>query len=824
MKDDKENANYEEGETTVKDETSDIYYEDEDNDEDGQDVTTAGGDAMGSSEDGSNNSSFLLNPNSSLDQADAEGIQLLRQIFPDESTEALRALHYQRVHQNSLFSEEEGNDDRNDSLSYPMSPLGRRILGECQPQDNSLWQPAQLPDNFLRLPTSVAVRRAYSCTSNGKKNSKAQYEFISDLEQQCLQEHMMSTHENSSFPVEHFSVVVERHTSSGGLGMKLQKGPLPGTLQVHALLDLDTNPSLVAGVRPNDLLIGINGSSFVHYTLQQAVQAIQNSPNPIVLHLQRPLPPALERNTSLLDTTSLEEVESLSSTTSSTISKQLPQPSTLQIHPLAIALSKRGLINSKQDEKTITKSLLQFTERARQWESMSCFRIHPSSHRLVPQFDVKDLPPDMASMVIYSEDSMTPTTFTPSTPPLSNNSPLIPIEYLQACYGKDEEILASRQHQEAKRDGRSQRAMLYPGIQGQRLEQHSSLPFDNTIFIPLYGVRKALSARIVNTFVEESTRLVAYTIWVYDVESGAEWYAPIRYFQDFCDLRAATLALDSPSISALGFPKTTGWGMFSPKRGADEPAHVQETKCRQLEQFLRGLCSLVYVCQPIHPDVAEISIHVQSFLGVEAGLAEQNDFDHDPTNFSSDSVPSPMPDKIGSQDENVAVKQSLKKAIQRYTWRLFLLNTMRAIVNDFVETVRARGPKLQEIEALEAQGRATLKARAMGDLERIRAFLDQLVDLILDGSMQDLDSMTQRGEYVAIRKCLDFEPAQWERLVREAVREQVEIEVYVPLRSVVSRLLVNGWRHEDMEVQFKVKVRKQKTVPFSTRIFILLVC
>ena len=41
---------------------------------------------------------------------------------------------------------------------------------------------------------------------------------------------------------------------------------------------------------------------------------------------------------------------------------------------------------------------------------------------------------------------------------------------------------------------------------------------------------------------------------------------------------------------------------------------------------------------------------------------------------------------------------------------------------------------------------------------------------------------------------------------RESVRDQVEIEVYVPLRTVVSRLLVNGWRHEDMEVHFKMKV------------------
>jgi hypothetical protein len=52
-------------------------------------------------------------------------------------------------------------------------------------------------------------------------------------------------------------------------------------------------------------------------------------------------------------------------------------------------------------------------------------------------------------------------------------------------------------------------------------------------FIPLHGIRKAICSRIVNTFLDGA--LLAYTIWVYDVESGKEWYAPIRYFRDFQD-------------------------------------------------------------------------------------------------------------------------------------------------------------------------------------------------------------------------------------------------------------------------------------------------
>jgi hypothetical protein len=147
------------------------------------------------------------------------------------------------------------------------------------------------------------------------------------------------------------------------------------------------------------------------------------------------------------------------------------------------------------------------------------------------------------------------------------------------------------------------------------------------------------------------------------------------------------------------------------------------------------------------------------------------------------------------------LRQDLQKSIQRYTYRIFLLNVMKAIINDFVDATRSRGPKLEEIESLQMQ--ATLQQRAKTDLDRIQRFLDQLVDLILEGCDHDLQQIAQHSYYADI--LVEYDEDSWERLVREAVRQQVEIEVYVPLRSVVSRLLVNGWRHEDMQVQFKIR-------------------
>lgn len=240
------------------------------------------------------------------------------------------------------------------------------------------------------------------------------------------------------------------------------------------------------------------------------------------------------------------------------------------------------------------------------------------------------------------------------------------------------------------------------------------------------------------------------------------------------------------------------------ERQIKEFEEAREESSRCLEEFLGELLGAIYTCQPLHPNISEISLYVQSFLGVDAGLAE-------------DSIPfvGPKCFKDDQELDEAVTRQFLKRSIQRYTWRVFLLHTMKAIVRDFVDSARARSPKLQDIEALEAQGRASLKSRATEELGRIQAFLDHLVDLILDGCAEDLRMIAERQDYNPIRRFI-LDENYWNRLARESVREQVEIEVYAPLRSVVSRLLVNGWRHEDMEVHFKIKVRRDVSFLVAT--------
>jgi len=964
--------------------------------------------------------SLELNPNSSLDNLDLPAISLLKEIFPEESTDSLRELHYQNilankssvsftttvssigVGQTSMYDDlgdenVEGNQERQQIRQQLLEPIRRNLpLSELPDQD------------FLRLPKSVAVLREGQDTDG---TSIQKYEFIQDLEAGALQEYHLAaatssgqTNDPRRNPIEYSTYVVDRD-ERWGLGMTLQpvveegdhlrkqqrqyaapdslmsrytvirfgllvNGFVPDPKKIERgeiVSKISQSPAAAAGIRCNDVLIGINGTAFLlrmplssSFTVdrrsyeynsqkQKIVELIQNSPSPVVLHIRRKRLQMLGPNTvmsaesdsirksfsehsvaSLLDTTTFDLEENdidstyvqqttselyeqqhtpqqqreeprklqqgrsstpLRPSASSAFHKPSPAPTPLsksssaERHPLAVALARRKLIRSGEDEWRITRRLQEFTDRARQWESSNSLRIALGGTgsggnlgSLVPHFDPCDLPPDMASLMVFSQEKLAQggtivqqegsdtraanpnsdarknqleagqnfnypqshalvTACTRSTPPLPLNSPLIPFEYLQAFYGF-EKAQAIRSQVAATTSSSSEsgfvpRKLFWSEESSERHRrprefQNKTIRSDDIAWIPLHGIRKSLSARILNSFVEgeESNRnsdkkfRIAYTIWVYDVESGSEWYAPIRYWEDFSDLRGAALDL-LPSgsnlhkeLSNLKFSKeptipsnsnsNSGWGVspMSPfqqrrrQKKNEEFNDARQQTCQLLEEFLRELIGIIYTCDPLHPNTAEIALYVQSFLGVDAGL------DDNRLPLSYERTFSSIPER--REDE---VQQLLKRSIQRYSWRIFLLHTMKAIVGDFVDAARSRGPKLHEIESMETQNNASVKTRAMNELVHIQKFLDQLVDLVLDGCNDDLRLIAARHEYSAIHHYI-VDESYWDRLVRESVREQVEIEVYVPLRSVVSRLIVNGWRHEDAEVLFKIKVNR----------------
>lgn len=462
-----------------------------------------------------------------------------------------------------------------------------------------------------------------------------------------------------------------------------------------------------------------------------------------------------------------------------------------------------------------TKRLAQFTERARQWESFASFRLNARTYHLCFHFDPKDLPPNLCSETLPFESVEVENIhqYAPSTPTLDPSTDYIPSEYLNAgddisyLTEHDDPLLVEssnllRGKPVGLKNNLSDRAALkmYPG-QRRRQQRRATDTGGNDIFIPLMGVRKALCVRIVNTFLDENR--TAYTIWVFDVESGREWYAPVRYQRDFQDLRSATLPL-CPSLVQLPFPQQT-WNVFGGRKA--EAEEIREVKCRQLEYFLRRLSSLLYT-EKLHPVISEIAMHLQGFLGCDgsdANLRLQKQI------TLNEAMVWQMPE-ISHSRVQMKVRLLLKRSIQRYVFRLFLLEQLQKLVKDFVDATRERGPKLREIEVIEAQGRNKLKERAMEDLERIQGFLDQMQNVVVEGCRADFLSICQRRDFAALRHFIEGSQgdAYLDRVFREAVREQIEIEIYVPLRGVVSRLLVNGWRHDDMEIHFKMNELRRR--------------
>lgn len=73
-----------------------------------------------------------------------------------------------------------------------------------------------------------------------------------------------------------------------------------------------------------------------------------------------------------------------------------------------------------------------------------------------------------------------------------------------------------------------------------------------------------------------------------------------------------------------------------------------------------------------------------------------------------------------------------------------------------------------------------------------------------EGCHDDFVSISQRRDFAALRD--DNDSSIRDELFLEAVREQVEIEVYVPLRSTISKYLVYAWLNDDIEMKHKTKV------------------
>ena len=346
---------------------------------------------------------------------------------------------------------------------------------------------------------------------------------------------------------------------------------------------------------------------------------------------------------------------------------------------------------------------------------------------------------------------------------------------------------------------------------GQRSRQLLQSPFEtrrngeNVIDPNL--IRKALCVRIVNTFSDKGR--IAYTIWVYDVESQMEWYAPVRYFDDFKDLRAATMQF-SEYISNISFPKSASWFVGEE---ASESRSSKEIRCKQLEDFLRELCTMIYKTRP-HPLIAEIALYLQTFLGCNYcdGTSLL------PYHNVATSKKSFFKNELTKSHNNAQEKARnlLKQCIQLYCYRVFLLPTFNDLVSHFVTDIKNDEINTVQRKVLESKSITVQKERIIKYLGKIKIFLDNLQNLIIDGCKNDFDVISEQNEFEVLKPLMvgNKNECYRETLYMEVVREQVELEVYVPLRSTISKQLVNGWYQDDLELNFKVQALRNKSQTF----------
>ncbi len=627
-------------------------------------------------------------------------------------------------------------------------------------------------------------------------------------------------------------------------------------------------PGSRAGILPGDRLIGLNGRPFLRGRLASDYKntiissrenkysthdvpsseevmssvrdAISNATSPMLLHVQRlPDREKIVATLQKLHSKSKDDGNTpkatsnrLSYPTSNATKTLPPVPAKLMttpskwprrgpiIHKFALALSNRGIIQKGREENTVTMQLRLLTDRTRQWESKLSFRLRASDFTLRPQLDTRDVEQSYYASFITDEGGCPPffdykfsksiRSYAPSTPmiqdwrlsqyPRSGHSP---IPRVSNKVTKEAAIMADLYAGLDKDDADVQDFLLGGTSSASTGDgEGAAYPaFKNSasdIFVPLVGVRKAMCVRILNSFLDNQNQ-TAFTIWCYDVESGQEWYAPVRYYNDFKDLRVSLLRLDK-TIADIPFP-SLGWGLkFSIETTGESSAKSKELRRSQLEIFLRQVFVHVYRGR-LHPCVAEVAVHLQTFVGCDTVLGEEGGGSglslSKQVAVSESTYGKRLPDPKSEPDNNA--RRHLKRSVMRYVYRLFLLPSIERLIANFVDATR-------EIVMSDASSQqfSVSKSEARASIEKIRDFIDKLQELILDGCHDDFVSIAQRRDFAALVD--DSDNLIRDDLFREAVREQIEIEVYVPLRSTISKYLVYAWFNEDMEMKHKMKV------------------
>ena len=149
------------------------------------------------------------------------------------------------------------------------------------------------------------------------------------------------------------------------------------------------------------------------------------------------------------------------------------------------------------------------------------------------------------------------------------------------------------------------------------------------------------------------------------------------------DLRSALICIHK-SIGDIPFPNSIWPGFDLAMTDAKESVSGRESQWNQLESFLRRVFAEVYLGS-LHPYLAEVAIHLH-FVGCDGVLSDDNNstlsLNHQVT-ISETTYGKRTPDSTSKPDSTA--RMHLKRSIQRYAYRIFLLLAMEKLIAQFVD-------------------------------------------------------------------------------------------------------------------------------------------
>jgi len=711
------------------------------------------------------------------DDKDLEGIKLLSVIFPDSTWDELEKIHYGRIRSPKKCSEETTKNENEHDLDAPRILKGNlpkqfadsvstdyeleiKELGAAIPTTDKKQQQQrrksiaiEFPDDFLRIPQHQALKLP-------NHRGQMEWNIVAKLEQ-----HVIDVHKSIDINLQHqlsqetnkIRTAVFARDPQSGLGMQLREWQ--GYVYVHSLtcpngnriIDAESyqvalqsgvdwkafGAAFVAGVMPGDQILGVNGLPFLRWGARRSEgaggQHLTMSPKQVLTAAARMI-------RAIGDPIVMHLVRPGNDVC--LLDKDQREGSTYDHH-----VPIQHEVNHVDDQSFVTNSEI---SELTSWHLVNSAGEYHSNyyegHPLIQELIKRGLAKTKKEQNIISRD----------------------LERLTA------------------------RAAMWKKNSYLRCE-----PFQNVncqdLPSPALGidfVRQALCVHIVNTFVEKDR--LAYTIYIVDVESKKEWYAPIRHFVDFQELRTATLLLNR-TIEKLPFAPSSWFG----KDESSLTSHVKETRRRQLEEFLRGLCNLVYTAN-VDNATCEIALYVQTFLGCDSL----------PSSGLEGSINSIQ---LHATESSAGLKaiDLLKKAIQLYTFRLFLMPTFKTLISRFIIDIKRRSSLIEEKKIVSLSSSKAEKEKSVIELVTVKHVFANILDLILQGCSTDFKAMGL--SILPSTVIVDNIDTFIEPLVRAAVQEQIEIEAYVPCRSIISSLLVHGWRYEDRAISYKINYLKQQS-------------